>query len=75
MAAPLAAGSGRVPSSIETCERKAAECDAFARRVRDPAARRIFERAAGRWRRAAAESDDRLPELIRLLAPGVTLGE
>ena len=64
-----------MPASIETCERKAAECDEFARRVRDPAARLMFERAAGRWRRAAAESDDRLPELIRLLAPGATLGE
>jgi hypothetical protein len=64
-----------VPSNIQTCERKAAECDEFARRVRDPAARRIFERAAGRWRRMAAESDDRLPELIRLLAPQATIGE
>jgi hypothetical protein len=64
-----------VPADIETCERKAAECDEFARRVRDPAARRILERAAGRWRRAAAENDDRLPHLIRLLAPAATLGE
>jgi hypothetical protein len=64
-----------VPSTVETCERKAAECDEFARRMRDPAARRIFERAAGRWRRTAAESDDRLPELIRLLAPRATIGE
>jgi hypothetical protein len=64
-----------VPSNIETCERKAAECDDFARRMRDPAARHIFERAAVRWRRTAAESDDRLPELIRLLAPRATIGE
>jgi hypothetical protein len=64
-----------VSSNVETCERNAAECDEFARRVRDPAARRIFERAAVRWRRTAAESDDRLPELIRLLAPRETIGQ
>ena len=62
-------------SNIETCERKAAECDEFARRMRDPAARQIFQRAAVRWRRTAAESDDRLPQLIRLLAARTTHGE
>jgi hypothetical protein len=64
-----------VQSNIETCERKAAECDEFARRVRDPAARRIFQRAAGRWRRMAAESDDRLSRLVLLLAPLPTVDE
>ena len=56
-------------SNLERCQRKAAECDAFARRVRDPAARQIFERAAGHWRRMADDSGERLPRLIRLLAP------
>lgn len=56
-------------SSIETCERKAAECDEFARRVRDPAARRIFQRAASRWRRMADDNEERLSRLIPLLAP------
>ncbi len=57
-------------SNLERCQRKAAECDEFARRVRDPAARQIFERAAGRWRRMADDSEEeRLPRLIRLLAP------
>ena len=56
-------------SELEKCQRKAAECDAFARRVRDPAARIIFERAASRWRRMADDSEERLPRLVRLLAP------
>lgn len=58
-----------MPSDLERCQRKAAECDEFARRVRDPAARLIFERAAGRWRRMADDGEERLPHLIRLLAP------
>jgi hypothetical protein len=54
----------------EQCERKAAECDDFARRVRDPAARRIFLRAAARWRVLGKDdSDERLSRLISLLAP------
>ena len=59
-------------TNIERCERKAAECDEFARRVRDPAARRIFQRAAGRWRGMAQEphdSDRRLARLTWMLAP------
>jgi hypothetical protein len=66
---PSAAWSIRVLSNLERCQRKAAECDEFARRMRDPAARQIFERAAGRWRRMADDSEDRLPRLVRLLAP------
>jgi len=58
-----------VLSNLEQCRRKAAECDEFARRVRDPAARRIFERAAGRWRLMADDGEEGLPRLIRLLAP------
>jgi len=58
-----------VLSNLERCQRKAAECDEFARRVRDPAARQIFERASGRWRRMADDSEERLPHLIRLLSP------
>jgi hypothetical protein len=69
VAATQAARSLRVRSHIETCERKAAECEQFARRVRDPAARRIFQRAADRWRRMTDDSDDRLSRLISLLAP------
>jgi hypothetical protein len=60
-----------VLSNFERCQRKAAECDELARRVRDPAARIIFQRAAGRWRRMADESDDRLPPLMRALAPDI----
>ena len=56
-------------SHIETCEHKAAECEQFARRVRDPAARRIFRRAADRWRRMADDDEGRLSRLIPLLAP------
>jgi hypothetical protein len=55
---------------IEQYERKAAECDEFARRVRDPAAQRIFQRAARRWRGMARDphdSDARLLRLMRLL--------
>jgi hypothetical protein len=58
-----------VLSNLERCQRKAAECEEFARRVRDPAARKIFERAAGRWRHMADDGEERLPGLIRLLAP------
>ena len=64
-----------MPSSIETCVRKAAECEASARRVRDPAARQIFERAADRWRRMADDGEESLPRLIRLLAARTTHGE
>jgi hypothetical protein len=69
VAPTLRARSLSVRSHIETCEHKAAECEQFARRVRDPAARRIFQRAADRWRRMVDDSDDRLSRLIPLLAP------
>jgi hypothetical protein len=64
-----------VLSNLERCQRKAAECDEFARRMRDPAARLIFERAARRWRRMADDDEERLPRLIRLLAPQLTSGD
>ena len=64
-----AVGATLVLSNLERCQRKAAECDEFARRARDPAARQIFERAADRCRRMADDSEERLPRLIRLLAP------
>jgi len=58
-----------VLSNLEMCQRKAAECDEFARRMRDPAARATFERAAGHWRRMAEESNEKLPRLVQVLAP------
>ncbi len=42
-------------------------------RVRDPAARRIFARAAG-WRRMA-DDEEQLPHLIRMLAPLPTVDD
>jgi hypothetical protein len=43
--------------------------------MRDPMARRIYARAARRWRSTADEATDRLPYLISLLAPPPYAGE
>jgi hypothetical protein len=53
---------------LQRCHDMAAACERTARQLRDPAARRIYARAASRWRSTADQSVDRLPDLIKLLA-------
>jgi hypothetical protein len=70
-----AAAQGFVRIDIARCHDKAAACERTARRLRDPAARRIYARAARCWRAAAEQSVDELPDLIRLLARMPRAGE
>ena len=55
-------------SASERCQTKAAACERLSRLVRDPQARRTYERAARNWR-FMADDGDRLSRLIKLLAP------
>ena len=56
-------------STAEKYQTRAAACEQLSRLVRDPQARRTYERAARNWRFMAGDEDDRLPRLIKLLAP------
>jgi hypothetical protein len=60
--------SESVQPTAEKCQARAAACERLSRLVRDPQARRAYERAARNWR-FFADAEDRLARLVKLLAP------
>jgi hypothetical protein len=57
-----------VQSTAEKCQARAVACERLSRMMRDPQARGAYERAARNWR-FLADAEDRLPRLVKLLAP------